>query len=57
MPALSAKRHNPIIHQFCAQLTQRDKNGKTIIFAAMRKLLHIIYGVLKSRLPFNPALI
>ena len=56
MPALSAKRYNPVIHQFCARLTERGKNGKAIICAAMRKLIHIIYGVLKSRQPFNPSL-
>ncbi|TBU87679.1 IS110 family transposase, partial [Stutzerimonas kirkiae] len=30
--------------------------GKQIICAAMRKLLCIVYGVLKSGVPFNPEL-
>ncbi|HLE17456.1 MAG TPA: IS110 family transposase, partial [Syntrophales bacterium] len=30
------------------------KNGKVIVCAAMRKLVHIIYGVLKTGKPFNP---
>ena len=56
MPALTAKLHNPIIKQFCDRLKHNGKNGKAIICAAMRKLIHIIYGVLKSGLPFNPLL-
>ncbi|HLV17299.1 MAG TPA: IS110 family transposase, partial [Pseudomonas sp.] len=34
----------------------RGKSGKQIICAAMRKLLHIAYGVLKSGRPFDPEL-
>ncbi|MFZ6046813.1 IS110 family transposase, partial [Pseudomonas sp. CR3202] len=30
--------------------------GKQIVCAAMRKLLHIAYGVLKSGRPFDPKL-
>lgn len=29
-------------------------NGKAIVCAAMRKLLHIAFGVLKSNRPFDP---
>lgn len=53
-PAIVAKQHNPIIKAFCDRL---EKNGKTkmqIICAAMRKLIHIIFGVLKSQKPFDP---
>ncbi len=57
MPALTAKRYNPIIQSFCERLKQRGKNNKAIICAAMRKLIHLIYGVLKSAQPFNPTLI
>ncbi|MDL5365698.1 IS110 family transposase, partial [Xanthomonas sp. NCPPB 2654] len=28
--------------------------GKQIVCAAMRKLLHLAYGVLKSNTPFDP---
>ena len=54
MPALVAMRHNPIIKEFVARLRERGKHGKVIVCAVMRKLVHIIYGVLKSGKPFNP---
>jgi transposase len=54
MPALVAWQHNPVIRTFCERLKANGKRGKTIVCAAMRKLLHIVYGILKSRLPFNP---
>ena len=56
MPALVAMRHNPIIKEFVARLRERGKHGKVIVCAVMRKLVHIIYGVLKSGKPFNPDL-
>lgn len=54
LPALVAWRHNPVLHTFCERLKQRGMNGKAIVCAAMRKLLHIAFGVLKSNQPFNP---
>ena len=57
MPALSALRFNPIIKKFAENLQEKNKNGKVIVVAAMRKLLHIIYGVLKSGKAFNPSII
>lgn len=53
-PAIVAKKHNPIIKAFCENLKSRGKSNMTIIAAAMRKLLHIAYGVLKSDKPFDP---
>ena len=55
MPALSAKRHNPTIKAFCDNLSQKGKNKKVIVVAAMRKLLHIIFGVLKNGKEFTAA--
>lgn len=52
-PAIVAKKHNPVIKDFCARLAANNKNKMAIICAAMRKLVHIIYGVLKSGKPFN----
>jgi len=52
-PAISAKRYNPIIQAFCDRLLQRGKHTMTVIGAAMRKLLHLAYGVVKSGKPFN----
>lgn len=54
MPALVAMTHNPAIRALKQRLSERGKRGKQIVCAAMRKLLHIAYGVLKSRTPFNP---
>ncbi|KJV52689.1 transposase IS116/IS110/IS902 family protein [Orientia tsutsugamushi str. Kato PP] len=54
MPAMSALRHNCIIKQFSQRLSDTGKPKMLILIAAMRKLLHIIYGVLKHNSPFNP---
>ena len=54
MPALVAIRHNPIISIFYNRLKEKGKKGKVIVCAVMRKLVHIIFGILKSGMPFNP---
>jgi transposase len=54
LPAVVAKRHNPILARFAARLQQRGISGKRLIVAIMRKLLHLIYGILKSGKPFDP---
>ncbi len=54
MPALVAMRHNPIVSTFCERLVSNGKPKKLVIIAAMRKLLEIIYGVLKNQHSFNP---
>ena len=54
MAAVTASRSNPIIRAQTERLRARGKNGKTLICAAMRKLLRLIYGVLKHRQPFDP---
>jgi transposase len=53
MAALVAKRYNKGLAAFVSRLEKNGKTPKTIVCAIMRKLAHIIYGVLKSRLPFN----
>lgn len=53
MPAIVAKQHNPVLKDFYARLLANGKPKMLAICAVMRKLLHIIYGVLKSRKPFN----
>jgi len=53
-PAITAMRFNPILRPFAERLRQRGKPEKLIIAAVMRKLLHIAYGVLKHRSPFDP---
>lgn len=56
MPALCAWRFNPLIRVFCERLKANGKSGKAIACAAMRKLIHIAFGVLKSGKPFDPIL-
>lgn len=54
LPAMSAKRHNPIVQVFCERLALRNKEKMVIQGAAMRKLLHIVFGVWKNGRPFDP---
>ncbi|WP_395460380.1 IS110 family transposase [Wolbachia endosymbiont (group B) of Myelois circumvoluta] len=53
-PAIVSKKHNPIIMTFCKRLKEKGKHNMAIIGAAMRKLLHIVFGVLSSRKAFDP---
>jgi len=54
MPAVVAWQHNPAIRAFCERLKAAGKNGKAVACAAMRKLLHIAFAILKSGKPFDP---
>jgi transposase len=57
MPALSAMRYNPAIIALVSRLKSRGRlSPKQIIVAAMRKLLVLCFGVLKTGKPFNPAI-
>lgn len=53
-PAIVAIRHNEIIKSFADRLSQRGKTPMQIVCAAMRKLLHIAFGVIKNNRPFDP---
>ena len=53
MPAVVSIRFNPIIKDFADRLSGAGKAKMVVVIAAMRKLLHIIYGVLKNETPFN----
>lgn len=54
MPALVAWKYNPSIHAYCDRLKANGKNGKLIVCAAMRKLIHLAFAILKSGRPFDP---
>ena len=54
LPALVALRFNPIVQALAQRLEANGKNRMTIVGAAMRKLLHLAYGVLKTGKPFDP---
>jgi transposase len=54
MPAIVAMTHNPVIHEFCQRLSGRGLPKMAIVGAAMRKLLVLVYGVIKSDSLFDP---
>lgn len=53
-PAIVAMTHNPIVRRFAERLRARGKPSMVVIGAVMRKLVHLVYGVLKSGKPFDP---
>jgi len=53
MPALSAKRYNITLQPWVNGLQKRGLTPKAIVGAVMRKLIHIIFGILKNNQPFN----
>jgi transposase len=55
-PAVVSLRYNPVIKRLCQRLEEKGKPKMLIIGAATRKLIHIIYGVLKDQTPFNQCL-
>jgi transposase len=54
MPAIVAIKFNPIIKNFAERLINSGKTKMIVVIASMRKLLNIIYGVLKNKTKFNP---
>jgi len=54
-PAVTALRCHPTLARFAARLRAAGKPSLVIIAAVMRKLVHQIYGVLRSGLAFDPA--
>jgi transposase len=55
-PAIAAIKYNPYVRELSRRLKARGKCPMQVIGAAMRKLIHIAYGVLKSGKPFDPEL-
>lgn len=53
MPGLVARRHNPVLKVFGDRLKGAGLAPKAIVGAVMRKLAHLIYGVIKSGQPFD----
>ncbi len=57
MPAMSAMRYNPVIIALATRLKSRGRlTPKQIVVAAMRKLLVLCFGVMKTGTPFDPAI-
>lgn len=53
-PAVVAQRCNPILQAFAQRLLHNGKSKLAVIAAVMRKLLHLVFGILKSGQPFDP---
>ena len=53
MAALVASHANPIIKNFYDKLLKKGKCKKVALVACIRKLVHIIWGILKSRKTFD----
>lgn len=53
-PAIVALQHNQVISLFARRLRENGKTPMQVVGAAMRKLIHIAYGVLKNNRPFDP---
>lgn len=54
MPARQAKRSNPLVQPLVQRMTSQGHCANAITVAVMRKLLHYVYGILKSGQPFDP---
>lgn len=54
MPAIVAWRWNPVVQELCERLVAKGKAKMVAVGAAMRKLLHLAFGVLKNKRPFDP---
>ncbi len=52
-PAVNARRFNPLVRSFCKNLLDKGKPMMVVVCAAMRKLLHLAFGVIKSGRPFD----
>lgn len=53
MPGLVARRHNPVLKTFGDRLQANGLAPKAVVGAIMRKLAHLIYGIIKSGQPFD----
>lgn len=53
-PALTAKTHNPHLRAFAQRLRAAGKAKMTVVAAVMRKLLVLVYAILKSGHPYDP---
>jgi transposase len=54
MAAVVATRHNPHVKALYERLLARGKTKMSALGAAMRKLVHLCFGVLKTRQPYQP---
>lgn len=55
MPALVAKRHNPLLRAFAERLAAQGKRPGAILGAVSHKLLRIMVGLLRHGTDFDPS--
>jgi len=53
MAAVVAIRHNPHVKSLYDRLLARGKTKMSALGAAMRKLVHLCFGVIKTRKPYQ----
>lgn len=53
MSGVVAGRYNPVLRDFCKRLSSKRKSPMVVLAAGMRKLLHIIFGILKTQRPLH----
>ena len=53
IPAIVARRYNPLIRTFCKRLLAKGKSKQSVIDVAMHKLFRQVFGVLKSQKIFD----
>jgi lipid A disaccharide synthetase len=53
MASISVKNHNADFHDFVQRLEKKGKKAKVIVCAVMRKLMHIIFAMLKNNAEFD----
>ena len=54
MPAVCALQWNPHVRALKERLAAKGKSPMAIVGAAMRKLVHLCIGVLKTRKKYSP---
>ena len=54
LAALSAIRYNPTLAPYYQRKRQQGLQPKQALVAVMRRLLHLVYGVLKHQQPYDP---
>lgn len=57
LPAMTFWRHCHEVKPWADAIALRTHSKKAALGAVMRKLLHVIFGVLKHHKPFNPAFV
>lgn len=57
LPALVLWRHCPEVKLWADAIARRTQSKKSALGAVMRKLAHIVFGVLKHHRSFNPSLL